>query len=86
LQPELGLFWASLIFGLVHFPAEPRLRPWTAFALLVGFSLGAIYELTGGLFAPVLAHFTINAINLAWMADNSELSTLGAPEGDHGPS
>ncbi|TPW09106.1 MAG: hypothetical protein FD129_2309, partial [bacterium] len=67
LQPELGLFWASLLFGLVHFPAEPRLRPWTIFAFVVGAGLGVLYDTTGGLLAPVLAHFLINAVNLAWL-------------------
>lgn len=68
LQPEIGLVPASLLFGIVHFPAEPRLRTWTAFAMAMGFALGGLYAATGGLAAPVLAHFLINAVNLAWLA------------------
>ncbi|MBI4872926.1 MAG: CPBP family intramembrane metalloprotease [Candidatus Riflebacteria bacterium] len=71
LQPELGLFWASLVFAVVHYPAEPRLRPWTLFAFVVGIALGLLFDATGGLFAPVLAHFAINAVNLSWLSDDA---------------
>lgn len=64
LQPLVGWFWASLIFGLAHLAPQRELWPWTLFTVLAGFALGGLYEWTGNLVAPVVAHFGINAINL----------------------
>lgn len=64
LQPQLGLLGASLLFGLAHFVPRRELLPWTAFTLAAGFGLGALYEVTGNLVAPVVAHFGVNAVNL----------------------
>lgn len=71
LQPEAGLLVASLLFGLVHLPLERRLIPWTGFAIAMGFCLGALFDATGGLLAPTLAHFVVNAVNLTWLAEES---------------
>jgi membrane protease YdiL (CAAX protease family) len=64
LQPALGWLPASLIFGLVHFVPQRRLLPWTGFALAAGLVLGALFEFTGNLVAPIVAHVGINAVNL----------------------
>jgi membrane protease YdiL (CAAX protease family) len=64
LQPWVGLVAASLLFGLAHFVPRRDLLPWSAFAVAAGFLLGALFEITGNLVAPVTAHVTINAINL----------------------
>jgi membrane protease YdiL (CAAX protease family) len=64
LQPTLGWLPASLIFGLVHFAPRRELLPWTGFALCVGMVLGALFESTGNLVAPIVAHVGINAVNL----------------------
>ena len=64
LQPHLGWVGASLLFGLAHFAPRRDLLPWTGFAVLAGFVLGALFEVTGNLIAPVVAHFAINAVNL----------------------
>lgn len=62
----LGLVAASLIFGLVHQgPDRKAFLPWTIFALVVGLALGGLYLVTGNLLAPVIAHFTINFLNLS---------------------
>ncbi len=67
LQPLVGLVLASLIFGLVHFVPRREFLPWTGFALLAGFLLGVLFEATGNLLAPVLAHATVNALNLRFL-------------------
>ncbi len=71
LQPRVGWFAASLIFGLVHVPPNRSLLPWTGFAIVAGGMLGALYLWTGNLLAPFLAHAGINAVNLrllgAWV-------------------
>ena len=64
LQPALGWLLASLIFGLVHFAPKRDLLPWTGFALCAGLVLGALFEFTGNLVAPIVAHVGINAVNL----------------------
>jgi hypothetical protein len=64
LQPALGWLPASLIFGLVHFAPKRELLPWTGFALCAGLVLGALFEFTGNLVAPIVAHVGINAVNL----------------------
>jgi len=64
LQPALGWLTASLIFGLVHFAPRRELLPWTGFALCAGLVLGGLFEVTGNLVAPIVAHVGINAVNL----------------------
>jgi hypothetical protein len=64
LQPRLGWLAASVVFGLAHWAPRRTLWPWTGFALLAGGVLGAMFELTGNLVAPVTAHAVINAVNL----------------------
>jgi membrane protease YdiL (CAAX protease family) len=64
LQPALGWLLASLVFGLVHFVPKRALLPWTGFALAAGLVLGALFESTGNLVAPIVAHVAINAVNL----------------------
>ena len=64
LQPRVGWLWASLLFGLAHVAPSRALLPWTGFALLAGGVLGGLYDVTGNLLAPVVAHAGINAVNL----------------------
>ena len=86
LQPQVGLFWASLLFGLVHFGPTRDLLPWTAFAILTGFALGGLFAWTGNLVAPVVAHTLINAVNLPLLVrEFGPGATDGADEAE-GPS
>lgn len=62
-----GLLPSSLVFALLHLPPRRSLWPWTASAALLGLSLGALTLATGNLGAAVLAHFTINALNMAYI-------------------
>ncbi len=63
-QQEFGLVVASLVFGLVHVGPDRRYLVWTVWAVLAGFLFGALYEVTGGLLAPILAHSAHNAVTL----------------------
>jgi len=63
-QPTLGYVAASVVFGLAHIGPSRRYLPWTAWALAMGFALGAIFAATGSILGPVLAHVLINAQNL----------------------
>lgn len=63
-QQEFGLVVASLLFGVVHVGPDRRYLVWTAWAVLAGFLFGALYAVTGGLLAPILAHAAHNAATL----------------------
>lgn len=72
LQPVVGLFWASLIFGACHFLPRRELVAWSVYAVLMGLALGWLYEWTGQLLAPIAAHTLVNAINLPRLARRIE--------------
>jgi len=64
LQPVVGLWWASLLFAAAHFVPRRELLLWSVFSLLAGLLLGGLYEATGNLLAPTIAHVVINGVNL----------------------
>lgn len=67
LQPSIGWVWTSLVFGLVHLGPDRRFLAWTPWAVAMGFLLGGLFELTGSLVGPVVAHVTINYVNLGFI-------------------
>ncbi|MCK4908571.1 MAG: CPBP family intramembrane metalloprotease [Planctomycetes bacterium] len=75
IQPHLGLIITSLLFGLLHFPVNKKLIPWTVFAVGMGFLLGGLYLTTGSLVAPIITHFLINFINLFRLPANEQISS-----------
>ncbi len=74
MQPVFGLWITSLVFGLLHYPINRRLIPWTLSALAMGFVFGLVYQSTGSLLAVALGHGLINFFELRHVAD-------GAPSG-----
>jgi membrane protease YdiL (CAAX protease family) len=64
LQPEIGLIAASLLFGAAHVGPDRRYLVWTLWAVGAGFLFGALYEWTGGLLAPIVAHAAHNAATM----------------------
>jgi membrane protease YdiL (CAAX protease family) len=73
LQPAVGLFWASMIFGACHFLPRKELVLWSVYAVLMGFAFGWLYEWTGQLVAPIVAHTLVNGINLPRLARRFEM-------------
>jgi len=67
MQPVLGLFWTSLIFGAVHVGPKPLFFAWATWAFVLGLLLGLIFELTGVLWGPILAHVLINQRNMTFI-------------------
>ncbi len=63
-QQEFGIVVASIAFGLVHVGPDRRYLWWTAWAVMAGFLFGGLYEVSGGLLAPILAHTAHNAATL----------------------
>jgi len=82
LQPRVGIVWASLLFGCVHFIPRREFLPWTGFAILAGALFGVLFLWTGNLIAPVTAHVVVNGINLPLLARlYGEESDAGPPPG-----
>lgn len=71
LQSELGIWPATLIFALVHSGPERVYLWWTASAFVFGLGLGLLYDAHGGLLAPIVMHFGINAVNITLLGRKS---------------
>ncbi len=67
MQPVLGLLLTSVIFGAAHVGPKPVLLAWTTWAFVMGLAFGLIFELTGVLWGPVLAHVWINQRNMTFI-------------------
>jgi membrane protease YdiL (CAAX protease family) len=67
LWPHLGLVGTTLLFGLVHVLPRRSLWIYPLFATLAGLLFGLVREGTQSLWPCVLAHVTVNALNLAWI-------------------
>jgi uncharacterized protein len=72
LQPAVGLWLSSAIFGLVHIGPHARFLSWALMAAGAGLAFGLILEFTGSLLGPILAHFLINFINLRHLVFEQE--------------
>ncbi len=68
LQPAIGLWLQAIVFALLHIGPGLRFLPWTLWALAMGLAFGLVYQWTGDLGAPIVAHFTINFLNLRYIA------------------
>ena len=78
-QQEFGLVVASVLFGLAHIGPDRRYLVWTAWAVFAGFIFGVIYDLSGGLLAPVFAHTAHNATTLLlWKRSRGGNAKVGA--------
>jgi len=71
----LALLGTSLLFGLVHFAS----RSYAILATIMGLYLGILFQLTGNLLAPIVAHAAYDFAALLWV------SRLGAVALDPGP-
>ncbi len=67
MQPSIGLWFTSLIFGMAHVGPRRIYFVWGLWAFVMGLLLGAIFEATGVLWGPVLAHVWINDRNMLAM-------------------
>ena len=72
LLPWWGLWPQAIAFALLHVAPgvmpPRRYLPWTAMALVLGVGFGLLAEATGDLGGPIVAHFTINLLNLRFIA------------------
>jgi membrane protease YdiL (CAAX protease family) len=68
LLPWVGVLPQAILFGFAHAQLSgPSRWVWVAWATVVGLALGVIFELTGSLLGPMLAHALINGLNLLYL-------------------
>jgi membrane protease YdiL (CAAX protease family) len=68
LLPALGLWGSSAIFALLHIGPKVRFLPWTVSSFVAGVVFGQLFLWAGDLSGPVVAHFTVNALNLRYLS------------------
>jgi uncharacterized protein len=69
LVPMAGLVLSSAAFGLLHQVRGRGRWAWATWAAFTGLALGAIFVLTGSLAGPILAHASINLVNMRHLRD-----------------
>lgn len=67
LQPWMGWVPQAVLFGLVHQVPGPSRWVWASWACVVGLALGAIFEFSGSLLGPIVAHAFVNGLNLRFL-------------------
>ena len=67
LQPWLGIWPQAIMFALLHIGPRRGFLPWTLSAFALGIAFGYMFEWTGDLGGPIVAHFTINYLNLHYI-------------------
>jgi len=65
LQEKFGIWIATAVFAVIHWPVNRNFLAWPFTAAAVGLALGGLRAWTGALWAPAIAHAVINAANLA---------------------
>jgi membrane protease YdiL (CAAX protease family) len=66
--PWVGLLPQALLFGVAHAQLSgPSRWVWVAWASVVGLALGVIFQLSGSLVGPIVAHALINGLNLLYL-------------------
>ena len=63
-QPAWGFYPATLIFAALHSGRGRAMMLWTTSALAAGAVLGALMLWRGSLFAPIVCHALVNAVQL----------------------
>ena len=71
LQPALGLWLTAAIFAVLHIGPTPRFLPWTVMAFAAGLLFGGLFDWTGNMLAPFVAHATVNFLNLRHLVPES---------------
>jgi hypothetical protein len=69
LLPAVGLWASSVVFALLHVGPKLRFLPWTLSSLVAGILFGQLFLWSGDLGGPVVAHFTVNALNLRYLSN-----------------
>jgi membrane protease YdiL (CAAX protease family) len=68
LMPAVGIWVSSAVFALLHIGPRTRYLPWTVGSFVAGLLFSELFLWSGDLTGPVVAHFTINFLNLRHVA------------------
>ncbi len=64
LQEKFGIWVATGVFAVIHWPVNRNFLPWPFLAGAVGLALGGLAIWTDSLVAPAAAHVVVNFVNL----------------------
>jgi membrane protease YdiL (CAAX protease family) len=78
LMPWLGILPQAILFGFLHQMRGPSRWVWMAWATAVGVLLGGMFQLTGSLLGPIVAHALVNGLNLAYLKSHDPTPTRRA--------
>lgn len=67
LAPSLGIVASSLLFGLMHIAPRGIYLAWALWASVMGMAFAVLFEASGTLLAPILAHVLINYENMQYI-------------------
>jgi membrane protease YdiL (CAAX protease family) len=70
LMPATGLLASSMVFALLHLGPKARFLPWTASSFVAGVMFGQLFLWSGDLTGAVIAHFTVNFLNLRHLSQH----------------
>lgn len=65
LQPQIGLWLSSIVFGLAHIWKKAAVI-YGIYAIGIGLILGSLYKLSGNLWVPILAHVVNNFVAILY--------------------
>ena len=68
IQPLVGLWIASIIFAVLHWGPSRQFSAWPILALGAGLILGGLFEYFQMVWASIIAHFTVNFVNLRYLS------------------
>lgn len=63
-QPFAGLVFTAVLFGLLHLGQDGLVSAWSVWAVIAGLLLGWMYQETGSLWPPIVAHFSVNVVSI----------------------
>jgi membrane protease YdiL (CAAX protease family) len=84
LQGAIGPVAATVVFAALHLGPGRAFRFWSVFALAAGALFCALALERGNLLAPIVAHVTINALQLARLARSPSGTLAGSARGTGG--
>lgn len=64
MQPHLGIFLTSVLFGLLHLGPGIRVSVWSLWAFLAGLLFSWTYDKTASLWPSIIGHSLVNVIGM----------------------
>jgi membrane protease YdiL (CAAX protease family) len=68
LLPVVDVWPQAILFAVLHVRPQLRFLPWTIMSLIFGLVMGKMFLAFGDLGGPIATHFTINLLNLSYIA------------------